>query len=116
MNNLIGIAVTEAKIALEKHADDTLEDQFRAAARSTFRHWMVTDEQQQFMAACEALYAVASAEDKERIKSELESLRDLAALLSGVPVDLERMSERQEDAPEPIGLRGLWIEVTQHGG
>ena len=69
----------------------------------------MTDEDAQFKGAVAAVYEASTSEDeRDRIRAELESLRDLSALLSGVPVDLEQITPLEN----PIGLRKMWQEVT----
>jgi hypothetical protein len=71
--------------------------------------WMVLDEDTQFKGAVVAVYTASTDEaEKERIKEALDSLRDLAALLSGVPVDVERVKVPDN----PLPLRNLWLEVV----
>lgn len=106
-DNLLLLVVSEAKLAVRP--EDSLEDRLRAAMKASYRHWMVTDEDTQFRGAIGAVYSASEDEDeKARIEAELASLRDMNALLSGVPIDLERVS-----VPEhPLGLMKMWKEVT----
>lgn len=109
-DNLLFLAMVAARQAIRP--EDSLEDRCRAAMKGTYRHWMVTDEDTQFKAAVAAVYEQTSDEDeRQRIKDELESLRDLAALLSGVNVDIEAIRPLEN----PIGLRNLWVEVAGRG-
>lgn len=104
---MLALVMAEAGSAIKP--DDSLEDRCRAAMKACYRHWMVTDEDTQFKGAVAAVFVASDDEDeKERIRVELESLAHLSALLSGVPIDLERVT-----VPEnPIGLRKMWQEVT----
>lgn len=107
IDNLILLVSAEAGTAIDP--DDPLEDRCRAAMKAVQHHWMVTDEDRQFKGAVAAVYSASTDPDeRNRIQAELESLRDLAALMSGVPVDLG--AARPLD--NPIGLRRIWLEVT----
>lgn len=107
----VAIASTEARsVVALMPPESSIEDRFRTAMKATFRHWMATDENDQFIAACEAVYATATEDEQERIKVELRSLADANALLSGVPVDFDAIAERIPT--NPIGLRKLWQEVS----
>jgi len=91
------------------NSEDSLEDRCRAAMKACYRHWMVTDEDTQFKGAVAAVYAATDDPDeKDRIEVELNSLRDLAALLPGVPVDIDSIHSPEH----PIGLRKMWLEVS----
>lgn len=107
----IAIPMTEAKAAVERLPEGTsLEDRIRTAMKATHRHWMVTDEDAQFRAAVAAAILTGSDDEQERLKQEVDSLKSLNALISGVPVDLDRMVE-QAKASQPVGLLKLWDEV-----
>lgn len=106
-DNLLMLVVAEARGAIVP--TDSLEDRCRAAMKASYRHWMVTDEDTQFKGAVAAVFSESTDDDeKERIRLELESLRDLSALLSGVSLDLEAIHPLEN----PIGLRQMWVEVT----
>lgn len=105
------IASTEAREAVKRLPDGaSLEDRFRSAMKATHRHWMATDENDQLMAACEGVYALADDDEKGRIEAELRSLSHLAAMLSGVPVDMDVVAA--SIPADPIHIRKLWIDVT----
>jgi len=107
-DTMLALVAAEGRGAVR--AEDSLEDRCRAAMKACHRHWMVTDEDMQFRGAIAAVYESASADERERIEHELESLRDLSALLSGVPVAIEALAERAPS--DPIGLRRMWMEQT----
>ena len=92
-----------------------LVERIKACMRVTHDHWMVTDEEQQFKGALGAAMVLSESGDKERIQSSLKPLQALGAMMSGVPVDLERVVREQEEAKEagqePIPLRQLWADV-----
>jgi hypothetical protein len=108
VDNLIHIIIALSKSVIKP--DDSLEDRCRAAMKAAHANGIVTDEELQFKGAVAAVFVESTDEDeKERIRLELETLRDLSALLSGVPVDLEAIQPLEN----PIGLRKLWVEVTK---
>jgi hypothetical protein len=112
MNNLIALVATEAAEAA-KRTEGTLEDKLRAAMRKGYRHWMVTDENDQLMGSLEGAARVLPDEDVARIEAELRLFQALSAASSGVPVDFERLlpDDEDEERPKPIGIRKLWDEV-----
>lgn len=103
------IAMAEAKGAVERAGDGSLEDRLRAAMKATYRHWMATDEDVQFRAAVGGvLLATDDEAEKERLTAEVHQLRLLSATLSGLPIDPEAITPLEE----PIGIMRLWHEVT----
>ncbi len=48
-------------------------------------------------------------EEKERIKTELEQLEFFSVMVSGVPVDMERMPELEN----PIGFVNMWRSISK---
>lgn len=109
-DNLIAIAMVEPTSALEQLADDApLADRFRCAFKAVQRHWMVTDPEKQYRAAVGAVYTLASEDERERIEAEMQSLNALNAMLSGLPIDLDRV----ETPDDPIGIMKLWYEVVE---
>lgn len=106
--NALLIACTEA-IPVAREAGPDLEDRLRAAMQKTYRHWMATDEDDQFQAAIAACLEVAEEEDKERIMVAVRMLGALGAAASGVPVDFASMDV--EGIPEPAPLVRIWDEV-----
>ena len=108
VDNLIHVVIAVAKSAI--NLDDSLEDRCRAAMKAAKDNGIILDEELQFKGAVAALFMESSDDDEnDRIRLELEALRDLSALLSGVPLDLERI----QPLDNPIGLRKLWVEVTE---
>lgn len=101
------IAVTEAKAAAKN--ETTLEGRLEAAMNATKDHWLLTDEDGRFRAAKGAVLLLGEAEDKERIKFEIKQLRTLSAMMSGVPIDFEKI----EELKNPIGLLKVWQEIKE---
>lgn len=108
VDNLVYVVLAVVKAAI--NAEDSLEDRCRSAMRAAHSNGVVTDEDLQFKGAVAAVYAASTdADEKARIEVELKSLAVLSAAMSGVPVDFDAV-----EVPEnPIGLRVLWLEVTE---
>ncbi len=108
---MLSILVTECQGIDEPD----LAERIKACMRETVNHWMVLDEEMQFRGALAAAMVLSEAEDEGRIKAALKPLQAIAALMSGVPVDLDRVVREQEEAKEdghdPIPLRQLWDDV-----
>lgn len=78
-------------------------------------HWLTIDDDMCLRGAVAGVMLAdeTTDEDKQRIKTTLLQLRSLAALLSGVPVDIESMANSvAEDKPLP--LLKLWHEAKSH--
>ena len=116
---LLALVATEASSRAERRLADepdlSLEELIRECMRGSINHWMITDEEMQFKGSCVAAYNLADEDGKEDIKTALEDLRNLNALISGVPVDLDRMVANMEKhkaaGKEPPPLRKLWDDV-----
>jgi hypothetical protein len=119
VSNLIAIATVEAKAAADALPGSSLEDRARAAMRAVQHHWLVTDPDQQFLAACEGLAQsckqLGQTEDFDRIVEDAERIARgtalMQALISGVPVAWDEI-EPSESPANPLGLKNLWIEVS----
>lgn len=119
MSNIIALASMDAQSAIEEIPDAALEERARAAMLAVQHHWLATQEEDQFMAACEALARTATPEERDRIIEELRRLKRAAsvlnALMAGVPVDMEAVEiQVEEDDPDfvALDLRGIWSEVS----
>ena len=92
-----------------------LAERIKACMRKTVDHWMVMDEEMQFKGALAAAMVRSETGDRERIEASLKPLQALGALMSGVPVDLGRVVQEQEEAKEaghePMPLTQLWADV-----
>lgn len=107
MSNDTVVAIVRVTASAEVKTEDALEDRFRAAFVAVQGHWAATKPDDQYRGAIEAVYLTATDEEKERIEVELASVRDLNALLEGVPIDFDRITKPEN----PIGLMRLWHEV-----
>jgi hypothetical protein len=105
------IAVTEATNAAKRKV--ALIEKVAAAMKVTCNHWMLTDDTLRFKAAVGgAIIACTSSEDRERLVKEMKGLNALSALLTGVPVDFDKV----EISENPIGLMGLWGNIKEEEG
>jgi hypothetical protein len=109
------IAAMEAKAAAQRVAGDT-EAVVKAGMRATYGHWAALDEDDQFKAAIVGVSGLLPEEEQERLRQTLESLRDLSALLSGVPVDLAVLTEGIETRDPPLPLLRWWHEIKTEEG
>jgi hypothetical protein len=75
-------------------------------------HWMVTDEDMCIRGALAAvlLDPETTEDDKQRITLTLEQMRSISAMISGVPVDIERVLDNP-DGVETVPLVKLWHEA-----
>lgn len=103
---VIAAQIIAAEARTESMKEASLEDRLRSAMRAGHNFWMSTDEDVRFRGSVAAVLLHCSEDERERIGEELKMLRDLSALLSGVPVDTERITA----AENPIGLMRLWRE------
>lgn len=101
------IGITEAQNAADEH--NKLEDKIDAAMNATINHWMILDEDKQFRAAVGGLILSVDEEIRERIKKEMESIRAMSAMMSGVPVDIEQVDVDFEF----LGLLKRWKELKK---
>jgi hypothetical protein len=114
MDGVLAIACHEAKDEAKKFT--SLEDMLRAAMKAMTSLWVSTDDDLRFRASVGGVLMVlddrGDDEAAARINSELEALRSLSALLSGVPVDMDRVTMPEN----PIGLMKMWGDVKAGGG
>jgi hypothetical protein len=102
---IISIVAAECKRAAE--GKETLEERIDAVFEVARNHWLTTDENERFQGGVAAIYELSDEDTRERIKQEMDSLRTLSAMLSGVPVDVERFNEETKEM-KPIGLMKKW--------
>jgi hypothetical protein len=91
----IAIAVAEAEDAIQTLEAD-LAGMVRAAMRATYEHWLVTDEDDQFLAAVAAVMEHYGKESPEGVR-----------LASEIGQDTPPQGWR------PIGLTDLWRQVKR---
>jgi len=97
------IAFEEAKGEVERNKDEGIKVRLREAMKRTYRHWLITDENQQFLVAVAAVSHFGTPEEQESIKVEVEAMKQLNAILTAPGgVDLSRLAaiaEEQEGKP-----------------
>ncbi len=110
---MLSIVATECRIACEGEPD-FIERIRKAMKPVADGHWMVTDDDTCFRGAIGGVLLAEETtdEEKERISFTLGQIRAIGALQSGVPVDLERMTENPENI-ELIPLIKLWHEAKE---
>lgn len=102
-------AESRAKSDLAKF--DDVEAVLRACMRGAKNHWMVTNQEDQCRGAIAACHKLVDEAGKARIEASLNQLQALNALMSGVPVDLDALAKKAEDAPEPLPIAKIWAEI-----
>lgn len=108
--NIQALALHDTRTAAIKARDEggDTEAVLRAAMVAACENWLAPKGDDLLIAACGG-FLEAMPELKDQVIEELQSLRNLAALMNGVPVDMERFS-----APEnPIGIGRIFREVSQ---
>ena len=93
-----------------------LEDKLRAAMNVAKNHWMVLDRETQFKGAIAAvmLHYGKDSPEYRRIEAELIKMQQLNAFLMAAQSGLSpQLPEAKTDAPEPIGMMGLWREAIK---
>jgi len=103
-------ALVMADAAGQVDPTQPLADRFRAAFRAAANHWMVLDEDRQFNGAVAAVHEKATDEERARIEAELEAIKYLNAMLSGVRVDVDAIPNL---SGEPLHLLDLWREAKE---
>ncbi len=105
---VIAAQIIAAEAELEAIKEHPLEDRLRAAMKSGSNFWMSTDDDVRFRGSIAAVMLHCSEGEREQLSEELRALRDLSALLSGVPVDIEQIKQPEN----PIGLVALWRDAN----
>lgn len=92
---------------------ETLEEKFRAAFKKAGDYWMSTNPDIRFKGGIGAVLISIGSDhpEHERICIELEQLKILNAMLSGVPVNFDAIPEPPE-GHKPIGITKIWKEVN----
>jgi pyruvate-formate lyase-activating enzyme len=111
-NNLLSIIITEARSAATANGG-SIADRFKAAARVTKNHWLVTNEDARFRGAVGGVmnsYGEGTPE-YERLEKEIRMIRKYGAILAAASAGLEVSPPELEKGFEPIGLLNLWREV-----
>lgn len=118
MNNLVLIAMTEAKAAVEK-TEGGLVEKLEASMRAVSNHWMVTNKDEQFQAAIGAVMDFYGGESEEvrHIEWEIGNIKRINSVLNsasnGIQLDWETVIE-ESDEFESVGLINMWQEVNEN--
>ncbi len=118
MSGLIGIAVEEAKHAIEALGTPnvSLMTALAVAMRTTKHHWLVTNDEDRFKAALAAagLFFGMGSLEFARIKKETDIIRKFSAIVAGAEAglvfDINSLPDSDPDF-EPIGLVKMWMET-----
>jgi hypothetical protein len=111
MSNVVLIAAVEAEEAA-RAAGGTLKERLTAAMRAVQGHWLATREEDQFNAAFVGTARTCDDEEHTRLAAEMERMKTLEAVLSGVPVDWDAVeAQGGSDRPKPLGAMAIWLSV-----
>lgn len=109
MADELSVAVAIIRRVCEGEPD--LIERIRKAMAEAKDYWMSTNDDLRFRAAVGAALVETKDEgEKDRIVRSVQALRDLSAMISGVPVDFERVAERMSEF-EPLPLVKMWHEA-----
>jgi hypothetical protein len=116
VNAVMAIAITEARSACKGEPD--ILERIRKAMRACHDHWIVTNEAQQFNASLAAAMLESEGDEKDRIGRSGKAFNRLnnamAAMVNGVPVNLEAVAdEAKDDGDDIIPVRKLWDETKR---
>ena len=103
----------EILIALERSAAKGEPDvlvRIGKAMKVTKSHWMIIDEDIQFRAAIGIALLESDEIDKERILRSYRPLQTLSAMMQGIPVDTDAMTN-QLDHDDLIPLIKMWRDA-----
>jgi hypothetical protein len=115
LNTLLAVAITQAKDHIK--ADDDLVTQLKAAMMATKNHWLVTNDNDRFLAAVAAVmeFYGEGSDVWKQLENKIKNLNKigiaLAAAEAGVSVDWASLVNELPDQPEIVGLQQLWFEV-----
>ncbi len=107
---VIMIIADSAKRAAEGYLG--FEEIAGAVFREARKAWLTTDEEMHFKGGIAALLVLYRDDEEmtERLHKELQSLQNLSAAMSGVPVNFDHIIESDF---EPLGLMKLWGDSGQ---
>ena len=120
MDTMDGVIVITAGIVHRKlteefaegeHEPETVAKRAAELVRKDENSWLLGTDDQRFRAMCGAVGLYYHERDPEvfaRIDRELSLLQGLSAATSGIPVDFDALIGDPENAPEPIGLMGIY--------
>jgi len=110
---IMAIAVLEARDACKGEPD--ILERVKKAMRACADHWMVTNPLQQLNAAIAAAALESNDAEKDIIlrsgKDMNTAIATIQALISGVPVDMEKMDRPDQDL---IPIAEMWRVIARH--
>lgn len=98
----------DARNAAQKHT--TTEDRAKAAFKAARNHFMAPRDEEMFQGAVAAIYELSDEQTQARIVEEMQGIKTLNAILSGVDVNLDNFKPMET----PIGLMKLFRESVTH--
>lgn len=107
-------AIVSQTIGTNITPEMSTEEMLRVAMKDAKNHWMVTDENWQLMGAIVhvtmRLMKMPDREaDLENLRREVKMLQALSGIMSGMPIDIERIK-----VPEKVfGLGKMWNEIKE---
>jgi len=110
---ILALAVSIIDSSLKDQNHETVEGWLKAAfklAKDVSCIWMFSDDESKFKAGVGAAFSHVSEEDQERIRIELRLLNNLAAMMTGISVDMETAFE-QPEGYEPIHMMQMWKDM-----
>ena len=88
-----------------------LIERIRKAMTEAKDYWASTDDDLRFRGALgAALLETHHPDERRRLEASINAIKNLNALLSGVPVDVERMTSELDEI-EVIPLQKMWQEA-----
>jgi len=114
ISNSLMIGITE----LENQIDHSkpLKEKMLDAMKLALDHWLVIEDEEQFKAAVGAVLIKATEEEKEKINNQLQMLKTLSAVLSGIPVDIEAVMKdmpKDEKEEDKLILNSIWKQAKE---
>lgn len=112
MPTQVYIVIAEVQPQLDPDSD--LETRLRAAMALAKGHWMATNEDHQFRGAVGAVMLSYGEDAPEfaRIEHEMRLLQQVSTMVQAAQLGMSVGGlSVADDAPEPIGLMGLWRDV-----
>ena len=119
-NHEVAAGLIEAECREKLAPLTTAEDVLAVTFKAAHKHWMFTDEQDQFRGALgAALIRLKEGAEYKRLEKSITALGKLSAMLNalqqGIPVDMEAMLKEQErdkaDGIEMLPLQKMWQEA-----
>lgn len=116
-----GIAVQIAAQTLQFANEGTLTERLTAAMRAVraangsslfWMSWAEPNDDMRFRAAVAAVLLKSDAEDRRIIELSMRPLKAIAAMFSGVPIDVDAALAQTQD-PECIPLMKLWHDSVK---